>query len=857
MLTCYVCRCSLLEEDELPEDPGNLKQQANGCLLEVQDLPLPDIVTSEEEARELNPPPILIEEAEDCEGREDECPVCEPIVASPQPLVASPHPLPTLAKDYTVEEGFERPEGGWEEATESSLQGNASVEANCDSDDEDTQPRERDPKSSSSSSLPSESSGIFYKAEYTPHPSHHASSAPSPAPGLLSVANRDSYWSAFFHKETGPPRLRKSSSGNMDCVRNSLLPRPSGVTKSKSDARIHYSETETTQKQAEANEPEYTDQDLSFPNTAAFRAEVVLPRSSMKSPKAEEVDVRPLTECSSGHSPENGASGDNLSSTISQEMQDLLSSIQSLGKTDSGDSSSKVFSPQSVISRNNPSNESNLDFDQLMAEVESQIRFSATAELLERMAACPAIEQSPVVPSIPSEYAPPRPPSPVQSILPSSTQGSPPVPDLLRPALDRPPGQCPEQRPEARPSLTTTPCSTPSLDAPGNRRYTSLRRPSDMAGERSYTPTGRVPDMLSRVNLEANSRSPSYSSFESVRDDLSKVRSDIDHLRQSLNETKTSVAANSRDILARCSFFTDTTQGKMVEGRLLNGSSLESDLAETSSAMQEIERTVNSFTKQNSLPTGRVTQPEQVSSPNPRRIFAGANQGSVTKTKDRFEQRTVESRIPMSLTGPKPRCTTPFSKTRSPSPAFDSRDKKRQLSITGSDSTEPNTGFRGRKGTGTGMNLRKRSPSPVVTGKVSTFRSKFENSPGSSPSNNNTPPPRPRPRTSPFRERISPPQTINPTSYSLGRDTSSGRLPNHFVPKSSQAPTSRPNLGRAQSLRNPRFSLPHSPAPTSEATTAQMAANFLRSTLPRKSLPETPSFESNTIERDRFRYNRI
>merc|ERR1719266_1532181 len=165
---------------------------------------------------------------------------------------------------------------------------------------------------------------------------------------------------------------------------------------------------------------------------------------------------------------------------------------------------------------------------------------------------------------------------------------------------------------------------------------------------------------------------------------------------------------------------------------------MESDLAETTSAMREIERTVNSFSRPS--PT-KTDPPSNTSSPNPRRIFARANQGSVTKTKDRFEQRTAESRIPVTLTGPRPRCTTPFSKTRSPSP--DLRDKKRQLSIPGVLSTEPavemSSGFRGRTGTGNRLSLRKRSPSPVVTGKVSSFRTRFENNPagGSHVSGNN------------------------------------------------------------------------------------------------------------------------
>jgi hypothetical protein len=119
---------------------------------------------------------------------------------------------------------------------------------------------------------------------------------------------------------------------------------------------------------------------------------------------------------------------------------------------------------------------------------------------------------------------------------------------------------------------------------------------------RAFTPTGRVPDMRARVSpQQAN-----YSNIDSVREDLCKVRSDIDDLRESLNETKTNVAANSRDILARCSFYTEHEPPVSRLPRL-SGSSLQTDLAETSNAMREIERTVNSFTKQTSLPAGKVT----------------------------------------------------------------------------------------------------------------------------------------------------------------------------------------------------------------------------------------------------------
>ena len=262
--------------------------------------------------------------------------------------------------------------------------------------------------------------------------------------------------------------------------------------------------------------------------------------------------------------------------------------------------------------------------------------------------------------------------------------------------------------------------------------------------------------------------------------------------------------------------------------------------------------------------------PSNANSPNPRRIFARANQGSVNKTKDRFEQRTAESRIPVTLTGPRPRCTTPFSKTRSPSPSPDLRDKKRQLSIPGTSlsTTEPTSemsiGFRGRTGTGNRLSLRKRSPSPVVTGKVSSFRNRFENNPTASHvssnlniSNNNsaTVPRGYRPCVSPHREmhHVVPPHT--PVS---SVESPTGRLPTHFVPLTN--PT-RPTVGRAQSMRSPRLSLQSSTltstmGSTKDAATTAQAANFLRSTLPRKSLPETPSFERST-QRGFFGYNRI
>ena len=93
---------------------------------------------------------------------------------------------------------------------------------------------------------------------------------------------------------------------------------------------------------------------------------------------------------------------------------------------------------------------------------------------------------------------------------------------------------------------------------------------------RHFTPTGRVPDMLAKIG---------YTNIDGVKEDLSRVRTD------------------SKDILARCSFYTDVREfkGGGEDGKRESGGSLESDLRETNNAMKEIERTVNSFSKQPSV----------------------------------------------------------------------------------------------------------------------------------------------------------------------------------------------------------------------------------------------------------------
>ena len=223
-----------------------------------------------------------------------------------------------------------------------------------------------------------------------------------------------------------------------------------------------------------------------------------------------------------------------------------------------------------------------------------------------------------------------------------------------------------------------------------------------------------------------------------------------------------------------------------------------------------------------------------------------------------------------SYTPTKSRGTTPFSSrsTRSPSPAV---DKKRTFSITNPEHCEVHSPFRGRSGTGTKMTLRKRSPSPVVTGKVSSFRSKFEPVASVTPPSAQT-----IPRT--YRLKAREPQDIfchsqsstpplnSPGNYrfqklsrdssgmmskagsntsSLSRNPSTSRLPNHFIslePPLAGSEVNKPKINRAQSLRTPRYF-----SPSDNAT--QNAATYLRSMLPKK-------MSEDSKMRGPFGYNR-
>jgi len=1009
----HASRCSLL--DDLPDDTidmentPNISHSTSECNENPKDdLPLPDIVTAEDDNtadhEDKAVPPIVIEDMGPVTpvGDSEYKSLGLDTAVSQDMIVHSPcvseqgydshgvhHSLDPVqagdvidcysqgsnlmqggvAKNYTVEDGFDRPSGGWDSvpSTQSIYETEESVPKisdhnNCDNAEDESD--NDDDKSSSSSSLPSESSGIFYKAEYTP-PLNTGTETP-PINSLLSVENRDRYWQNFFNKNSRTPvvggsgPLQKSLSGSNNNVVG-LPPKPSSVCKSKSDAKISYTDIRTVPecrldsvaelssldaKDDTSNELKTVNESsskTSIPDShhggkknecfeteglekrQRLRTDIVLPRT-LKSPMKEDVFDFPVTELS-GDSPEQ-LSRDNLSTTISQEMQDLLSSIQSLGKTESVDSQEKI--PHNKTENEEKSEgkckENNVNFENLLKEVEDQIRFSATAELLERIANCPAIENSQIgdfqskgdlyptqsspakepVNQIPSanvcgtpEIPPPipHPPSSLQlhegNMRNQTSLGSPkPIPDLLRTTMNSPRivdrlGQTSffndnkdQNSPTARTCTPTSSRPTSSVTSPSPeynaRRFTSLPRPSDMPSARTYLPTGRVPDMLSRISCPSDSsweseygaESAPYTNYTNVCEDLSRVRSDIDNLHDIISNTKSHLTTNGKPLL---DIFEDfkvrNDDGEQSKEAAQYPSLLARDLEETKNAMTDIEKTVNSFTKQVSLPIGKYYGGHEdcAMNKNPKRIFSTTKQGSVNKAKDKFEQRTLDSRIPL----PKSRCTTPLSKTRSPSPAIE--QKQRTYSITpSSESSESGLLFRGRTGTGTKMNFRKRSPSPVVTGKVSSFRSKFENVP--SPRTTASTIPRTQRlksrepqdiighNSSPFRDASMSRLPISRDAsgskpFSMMRDTSSSRLPDHFVSlhKPVTSYTNKPNVNRAQSLRSPR--LPPSPSPTTQhSSETRNAAMFLRSTLPRKMKAEL-SLEDPRVKGP-FGYNR-
>ena len=535
-----------------------------------------------------------------------------------------------LAKNYTVEEGFERP---WDNivSTESVCGTEDNIDEASDISDDDSD----DGKSSSSSSFPSESSGIFYKAEYTPPPP----SSGTPVNNLLSIENRDIYWRNFFSRNSSDATdnpLKKSRSGCNNHVTD-LSDTGPVVSKSKSDAKIGYSSTVLTEteireaavsayhgdkcqvieeqdetvtniisdadiehnqqetqdiepviQEADEKKPEGQLDEVIIAKTLKSPSkeetfdpsidEVVIART-LKSPLKEETFDLPWTE-TGGDSPRQVTSGECLSSsTISREMQDLLTSIQSLGSSDQSAQVTQQSKQKSPVRLQQPEltlREKNVDFESLMKEVENQIRFSVTAELLERMTNCPSIENyflSGLNNSVNNTSEP--------AACTDTYVGSPPIPDLLQTTVKN----VSHERPVST-KMSTSRQSPPSDSH--RKRYTSLPRPSDMSGVTRYPVTGMVPDMWSRVQC------PSDDMTTDVVSDLSRVRHNIDNLCDiiSSNDKEGSPSASNNDH-NRCS-------GKFQR-------KLENDLQDTRDVMKDIEQTVDSFRRHLSLPSGRVS----------------------------------------------------------------------------------------------------------------------------------------------------------------------------------------------------------------------------------------------------------
>ena len=684
LLTKALCfRCSLLEDtDLLPLDVTNEEKEET-----KEEFPLPDIVLPDGEEWEQGPvatpetdvtPTIILQDDCDSDNKEHNDNTILSGVTSSQiseicdeydDNLTETQPDPTsdlrhdLAKNYTVEDGFERP---WDNvmASAASVAGTEDIDDSSDISDDETV----EGKSSSSSSFPSESSGIFYKAEYTPP------IMTPPISGHLSIENRDTYWRTFFtrnstvgdHKD--PHHLQKSRSGcnssQVDAA--GLLPaKPSSMCRSKSDAKIGYScdtfpslrddgrqarsavlsdkcdiasrdlsnelitftDTRTSYpldiepREQEPGLNEQTLVDIKSLEGQADEAEVSHSRN-LRSPLKEEVFDQPWTEVG-GDSPKQAASSDSLGGTISQEMQDLLTSIQSLGSNEAEKGRARQAGPK--MQQEWKLREKNVDFENLMKEVENQIRFSVTAELLERMANCPSIENY-FLSDVPEDHqsvsTPHRPPLPPPGRAGHLRQcpeveaeggaggdtflGSPPIPDLLQATVKPGPGQDrlsqasfysqppPPQLASSPPALDSPPpppkrgVTSPSPDH-SRRRFTSLTRPSEIAGSgvSRYQVTGRVPDMRTRVQAGAGGQD-----YSMAVANLNRVTNDIENFCDIINSDKV-----RQDVSAGAD--TPRSSDKFNE-------KLEQDLADTQIVMKDIEHTVDSFRRHLSLPSGRV-----------------------------------------------------------------------------------------------------------------------------------------------------------------------------------------------------------------------------------------------------------
>ena len=655
-------RCSLLEDAELlPLDTTNEEKEEFKETRE--EFPLPDILLPDgdegepcavatpetDEASELHVTPTITFD-DDCDINNKEhndntilsgvtssqiseiCDECDDNRAETLPDNAT-DVRHDLAKNYTVEDGFERP---WENVM-ASTDSVCGTEDNADEDSSDISDDDTvDGKSSSSSSFPSESSGIFYKAEYTPP------IMTPPISNHLSIENRDTYWRTFFtrnstvgdHKD--PHHLQKSRSGcNSSQADTGLLPaKPSSMCRSKSDAKIGYScdtfpsQTDDEHRQASSAilsdkcdiasrdpsnelitvkdtsyhldiEPEQEQEtglnERSAPDIKKLEGHAEEAEASsrhLRSPLKEEVFDQPWTEVG-GDSPKQAASGDNLSSgVISQEMQDLLTSIQSLGNNETESGAAR----QAGQARLHPEcrlREKNVDFESLMKEVENQIRFSVTAELLERMANCPSIENQFLSgitednSSVSTSNKPPQCPD-VEGrggAAGDTFLGSPPIPDLLQTTVKPGPRSSPPP-PPVRGVSSVSPAS------PEHRpRFASLPRPSDMAGSgvtRYPVTPGRVPDMRARVQCHEGPGDK----YSAAMANLNRVTSDIETFCDIISSDKVRQDVSSgADTLRSPDKFSEK---------------LERDLADTQIVMKDIEHTVDSFRRHLSLPSGRV-----------------------------------------------------------------------------------------------------------------------------------------------------------------------------------------------------------------------------------------------------------
>lgn len=348
------------------------------------------------------------------------------------------------------------------------------------------------------------------------------------------------------------------------------------------------------------------------------------------------------------------SSRDNLSTTISQEMQDLLTSIQSLGNTDetgqgtptkggigvTGTNARPDMSKQSSPGKMQECTlrEKNVDFESLMKEVENQIRFSVTAELLERMANCPSIEnyflsginnlgQDNQSTSMPDKIKPPTSEPTISKEQCTEAEscnnendtflGSPPIPDLLQATVKQPtdrlasahfynkspPRQMPSSTWRTSPpqTVSTTPrgVTSPPTDN-SKKRFTSLPRPSDMSGVTRYNvPAGKVPDMWSRVQCSEDTCATDETSddgYTGMCSDLSKVRNDIDNLCDIINDSSDKL----KQELTAAGTDSQRSSGKFNR-------KIEKDLRDTQNVMKDIEHTVDSFRRHLSLPSGKVS----------------------------------------------------------------------------------------------------------------------------------------------------------------------------------------------------------------------------------------------------------